>query len=161
MAGTMTNGTGMATLVASNAAAINMNIGGNGIREDVELENRPPTPPWLKPPSTYKPRGKFAKKAAVGGAPLAFEEESASMPQRVSVTSTPPLVEVPSDTEKVMDTTRGSEPMLRSVSSLDRLVQAAEEMPRTESALEQLARTASGKIEIFPSIIRLFTRDVK
>lgn len=145
MAGAMTNGTGMTTLVASNAAVMNMNIGGNGTRDDVELENRPPTPPWLKPPSTYKPRGKFAEKASVGGAPLAPDEESesSSMPQRVSVTSTPPLVEVLSDTEM----TQGLEPTLRSVSSMDRLVQAAEELPRTESALEQLARTASGKIE--------------
>ncbi len=157
MAGTMTNGAAMTTVVASNAAVINMNVGGSGVGEEtMEPENRPPTPPWLRPPSTYKPRGRFSQRRASAGIapPPASEEEDEAPPteQRgASVSSTPPLVEVKSDTETAMEAMRRSGSSmqslspLRSVSSLDRLAEAAEEIPRTESALEQLARTASGK----------------
>jgi len=163
---------------------INISAGGNVIREEMELE-RPPTPPWLRPPSTYKPKGKFAEKAekwkppkaaaaivvppVPPPPPIAASHLSVEMPPnnsnsnnnehtvtgfaallpKVSVSSTPPLVDVKSDTEKAMDA------ISRSGSSLGHLVQAAviegmprtesalEQMPRTESALEQLARTAS------------------
>jgi len=164
MAGAMTNGAAMTTVVASNATVININIGGNAVRGEMELENRPPTPPWLRPPSTYKPRGRFAEKASACIAPpSASEEESPSSEQKVSVSSTPPLIEVKSDTEMAMEAIQRSGSSmrsfssLRSVSSLDRLAQAAEEIPRTESALEQLARTASGKIVFcLPSHVRFF-----
>lgn len=139
------------------------------VREEMsELENnnRPPTPPWLRPPSTYKPKGKFAErmnkangKAAVSAnkmsaatapvaiaapptanAPLPLQQPLPS--HKVSMSSTPPLIDVKPDTEKAMVT------MQRSGSSLGQLTQAASdasngEIPRTESALEQLARTAS------------------
>lgn len=163
MAGALTNGAAMTTVVASNATVINMNIRGNAVRGEMELENRPPTPPWLRPPSTYKPRGRFAEKASACIAPpSASEEEAPSTEQKVSVSSTPPLVEVKSDTEMAMEAIQRSGSSmrsfssLRSVSSLDRLVQAAEEIPRTESALEQLARTASGKIAFVSPHISAF-----
>eukprot|EP00581_Thalassiosira_minuscula_P012836 CAMPEP_0183716632 /NCGR_PEP_ID=MMETSP0737-20130205/10467_1 /TAXON_ID=385413 /ORGANISM="Thalassiosira miniscula, Strain CCMP1093" /LENGTH=852 /DNA_ID=CAMNT_0025945925 /DNA_START=136 /DNA_END=2696 /DNA_ORIENTATION=- len=123
------------------------------VREEIEFE-RPPTPPWLRPPSTYSPKGKFAEKTKAA-APVKEDDAPKSVPTpapapagasqlpKVSVSSTPPLVDVKSDTEKAM------EAIQRSSSSLDQLARAAstaassEEIPRTESALEQLARTAS------------------
>jgi len=132
---------------------------------ELESNNRPPTPPWLRPPSTYKPKGKFAErmnkangKAAVSAnkmpaatTPVAIAAPPTGIvpapqpmppPHKVSMSSTPPLIDVKPDTEKAMDT------MQRSGSSLGQLAQAASdasngEIPRTESALEQLARTAS------------------
>ena len=136
------------------------------VREEIELD-RPPTPPWLRPPANYKPKGKFAerlkkKQMAAEAAAARTSQAQAAMAaavavpqpppatttgpiQRVSVSSTPPLVDVKSDTEKAMDAIQ------RSHSSLDRLAEAAQNnaIPRTESALEQLARTASGECLIF------------
>ena len=111
--------------------------------------DRPPTPPWLRPPKSYKPKGKFAEKTAVAAARATVALQPPPQPapppqptQKVSVSSTPPLVDVKSDTEKAM------EAITRSASSLDRLSTAASKedtIPRSESALEQLARTASGE----------------
>ena len=67
--------------------------------------------------------------------------------QQISVSSTPPLVDIKSDTEYAIAAIKRSNSSLGRVSSLDRLAEAAEMLPRTESALEQLARTASGKRE--------------
>ena len=65
--------------------------------------------------------------------------------QQISVSSTPPLVDIKSDTEYAIAAIKRSNSSLGRVSSLDRLAEAAEMLPRSESALEQLARTASGK----------------
>ena len=120
----------------------------NIIRDEREMD-RPPTPPWLRPPKSYKPKGKFAEKTAVAAARATAALQPPPRPaapphptQKVSVSSTPPLVDVKSDAEKAM------EAITRSASSLDRLSTAASKedtIPRSESALEQLARTASGE----------------
>ena len=142
---TIATGATLATVPAGAAMNI-LNVGGK-VREELEIE-RPPTPPWLRPPATYKPKGKFAEKL-VPKAPEVVVHPTHT--QKVSVSATPPLVDVKSDVEKAMET------MQRSVSSLDRLAQAAsnEEIPRTESALEQLARTASGKCSYFDEILKI------
>ncbi|KAL7541841.1 hypothetical protein ACHAXR_011267 [Thalassiosira sp. AJA248-18] len=103
-------------------AGINIiNVSGGKVREEIEMD-RPPTPPWLRPPASYKPKGKFAEK--LKAKMVVVPPASQQIMKKVSVSATPPLVEVKSDTD---------------------LAQAAanEEIPRTESALEQLARTAS------------------
>jgi len=128
-----------------------------------ELENRPPTPPWLRPPKSYKAKGRFAEKEKILAAAAATWSvrmaaarpnevpSSSSMQkqreQQISVSSTPPLVDIKSDTEYAIAAIKRSNSSLGRVSSLDRLAEAAEMLPRTESALEQLARTASGKRE--------------
>lgn len=146
--------TGHTMTVPANTTINIINVGGGKIREEMELD-RPPTPPWLRPPSTYKPKGKFAEKlvaakaasAAVTPPPMAAVAPPTGAPQhlhpKVSVSSTPPLVDVKPDVEKAF------EAILRSGSSLDCLAQAAADggIPRTESALEQLARTASGELQ--------------
>jgi len=131
---TMTTGPPM-TSVPVNATINIINVGGK-VREEMELD-RPPTPPWLRPPATYKPKGKFAEKMFAKAAVV----PPVTLVQNVSVSTTPPLVDVKSDVEKAMESIQ------RSGSSLECLAQAAsnehEGIPRTESALEQLARTAS------------------
>jgi len=64
---TMTTGPMVTNIVPANHATMNIvNVGGGVgkvVREEMaELDNRPPTPPWLRPPSTYKPKGKFAER---------------------------------------------------------------------------------------------------
>lgn len=118
---------------------------GNGhlsmIREDrIELETKA-APPWLRPPKTYKPKGKFAEKALARHAPKAAVLPTRQITQKVSLSSTPPLVDVKSDTEKAM------EAIQRSGNSFNHLAKTSNdvEFPRTPSALEHLARTASGE----------------
>lgn len=125
-----------------------------------ELGNCPPTPPWLRPPKSYKAKGRFVEKenllAAAAAArsirmaavrPNEVPSSSVQQQQRqqISVSSTPPLVDIKSDTEYAIAAIKRSNLSLGRVSSLDRLAEAAEMLPRSESALQQLARTASGK----------------
>jgi hypothetical protein len=122
-----------------------------------ELENRPPPPPWLQPPKSYKAKGRFAEKEKLLAAAAAARSvrmaavrpnevpSSMQKQQQISVSSTPPLVDIKSDTEYAIAAIKRSNSSLGRVSSLDRLAEAAEMLPRSESALEQLARTASGK----------------
>ncbi|KAL7517270.1 hypothetical protein ACHAWX_002205 [Stephanocyclus meneghinianus] len=83
--------------------------------------DRPPTPPWLKPPAKYQSSRMTRDKLA------AMQAAAAT------------AAVVQSDTEKVMES------MERSSSALGQPVHTphVECMSRTESALEQLARTAS------------------
>lgn len=123
---------GVATTLASGAtiggpgtsATMNMiNVGGKLVRDDtMDMEMKPPTPPWLRPPRTYKPKGKFARKLMMNKA--AMNALSRCMPQKPMTDSMP--------TGK----SRGS--VVQSSTANDGI-------PRTESALEQLARTASGE----------------
>ena len=112
---------------------------GGGARgvDDLEID-APPTPPWLKPPTKYKPSGKFAKRleakekaaaerkaklAAAAAAAAAATKASEEIKKRESAkVASPPLDQ--------FATTTPTEPICR-----------------TESALEQLARTASGEFE--------------
>ncbi len=111
--------------LADSSTTVNMmNIGGKIV---MELENiKPPTPPWLRPPRTYKPKGKFARKCVV-----ATTVPSSCLPNPTDL-SAPAVGNVKFVTEKSI---RKSE--LSNV--------ANDGIPRTESALEQLARTASGE----------------
>ena len=114
----------------------------------VEKVETQPTPPWLQPPKTYKPKGKFAEKTALAKAaqtaaarPHPTSRPTAATTQKVTVSSTTPLGDSKSNMEKAMEV------ITRSGSSLNRLTESTEDssIPRSESALEQLARTASGK----------------
>eukprot|EP00578_Thalassiosira_sp_NH16_P031510 CAMPEP_0181078636 /NCGR_PEP_ID=MMETSP1071-20121207/1592_1 /TAXON_ID=35127 /ORGANISM="Thalassiosira sp., Strain NH16" /LENGTH=745 /DNA_ID=CAMNT_0023159965 /DNA_START=457 /DNA_END=2694 /DNA_ORIENTATION=- len=133
---TMATGAAL-TAVPANATINIINVGGK-MREELDME-RPPTPPWLRPPATYRPKGKFAEKCIKTESTVAMPPPVAQLVPKVTVSSTPPLVDVKSDAEMAMVA------MQRSGSSLDQLAKAAsnEDIPRTESALEQLARTAS------------------
>ena len=138
--------------------------------EEIELD-RPPTPPWLKPPENYE---RLKRKVAENSAavPSAAPTEKANNPvtddaknnvetsktttsavvnPAASLNSTPDniisetLVDMAkSDTEKVM------EAIERSESALEHLSRTASTgtISRTESALEQLARTASGEFSV-------------
>jgi len=114
----------------------------------VEKIDTQPTPPWLQPPKTYKPKGKFAEKTALAKAaataaarPPPTSRPTAATTQKVTVSSSTPLGDSKSNMEKAMEV------ITRSGSSLNRLTESTEDssIPRSESALEQLARTASGK----------------
>ncbi len=111
--------------LADNSTTMNMmNIGAKIV---MELENiRPPTPPWLRPPRTYKPKGKFARKCVVS-----TTVPSSCLPKPTEP-SAPAIGNVKFVTEKSIRKSESSNV-------------ASDGIPRTESALEQLARTASGE----------------
>lgn len=116
---------GVATTLAPGATMIGgpttmnlINVGGK--LDTVDMEMKPPTPPWLRPPRTYKPKGKFARKLMMNKA--AMNALSRYMPQKPMTDSMPGK--------------RGSGVQTSMTS---------DGIPRTESALEQLARTASGE----------------
>jgi hypothetical protein len=125
----------------------------NYIEDDID---RPPTPPWLRPPAKYVSSRKIpvhtaqarqyvaprpTKKPKIAVPMAAPTLVGVAPPRPVGVPQ--PLVEVAKlDTEKVMES------LQRSNSGLGQIKTAAsqiENIPRSESALEQLARTASGK----------------
>lgn len=137
------------TGVPPNATISLINIGGGKVRAEFELD-RPPTPPWLRPPASYKPKGRFAEK--MKAKTVVIPPAATQKTQKVSISSTPPPADFKSDTEKAMAA------LERSACSLDRLARAAssEDIPRTESALEQLARTASGEFLLTVSAVVRF-----
>ncbi|KAL3784396.1 hypothetical protein ACHAWO_012942 [Cyclotella atomus] len=106
----------------------------NYIEDD---RDRPPTPPWLKPPSTYvskrPPRNNIPRKKLRVAPPGVSYQQPLAQPlvaQPATVTSARPTVTIAKlDTEKAMNAI--------SKSTKD------EPIKRSESALEQLARTAS------------------
>lgn len=156
----------MVGVPASTSININ-NVNAGKAQEEMDLE-RPPTPPWLRPPSTYQPKGIFANKPkrisneaspamslpAPSAAPKLLPEVHVSS-KPLSDSSTPPAVlAIPPLTHANPTTEKMIATIKRSGSSLDCLALAAaaaneehltdgSELRRTESALEQLARTAS------------------
>lgn len=127
VAATLAPGSTMTSIGPNNSATMNMMSVGGG-KLDMEFENnmKPPTPPWLRPPRTYKPKGKFARKAVVA---TTVPSECISKPAESAIPSV--------ETAKL--TTENS----TEKSELSNI--ASDGIPRTESALEQLARTASGE----------------
>ena len=125
-----------------------MNVGGARGLDDLELDT-PPTPPWLRPPTKYKPTGKFAerleakaKAVAERKAKLAAAAAAIAAAAAAAATQASNLVKNP-------------EVLKASVSPLDQLARTAssEAISRTESALEQLARTASGEFKFVLEIL--------
>eukprot|EP00804_Cyclotella_cryptica_P019299 CCRYP_006202-RB/>CCRYP_006202-RB protein AED:0.07 eAED:0.07 QI:240/1/1/1/1/1/4/100/794 len=153
---TMSTGGVMSCIPSSYA----MNMSKNVIEEEMD---RPPTPPWLKPPAKYQSSRMSRDKVAVIQSAAATSAAAAvatttmttrtnqyiaprpkkpRVIQRVAMPTAPMVVDAAkSDTERVMES------MERSSSGLGQVVRTpsshAESISRTESALEQLARTAS------------------
>lgn len=105
--------------------------------DDLELD-APPTPPWLRPPSKYKPTGKFADRLEAKA--KATAERKAKLAAAAAAAA---AVTQASDEVKKPEAIRAAAPPLK------QLARAAsnEAISRTESALEQLARTASGEFK--------------
>eukprot|EP00984_Skeletonema_dohrnii_P011849 scaffold4756_cov124-Skeletonema_dohrnii-CCMP3373.AAC.4 len=110
-----------------------MKVGGaaRGV-DDLEID-APPTPPWLKPPTKYKPSGKFAKRLEAKAKAAAERKAKLAAAAAAAAAATKASEEVVKKPEVVKTTTL--EQLARTTSN--------EGISRTESALEQLARTAS------------------
>jgi len=109
-----------------------MKVGGaaRGV-DDLEID-APPTPPWLKPPTKYKPSGKFAKRLEAKAKAAAERKAKLAAAAAAAAAATKASEEVKKP--EVVKTTTLME-LARTTSN--------EGISRTESALEQLARTAS------------------
>lgn len=110
-----------------------MKVGGARGVDDLEID-APPTPPWLKPPTKYKPSGKFAKRLEAKA--KASAERKAKL---AAVAAAAAAVTKASEEVKKQESVKAVRPAAPTTPS--------EPIPRTESALEQLARTASGEFE--------------
>mmetsp|Transcript_25438 Transcript_25438/g.37864 ORF Transcript_25438/g.37864 Transcript_25438/m.37864 type:complete len:743 (+) Transcript_25438:28-2256(+) len=110
-----------------------MKVGGaaRGV-DDLEIDS-PPTPPWLKPPTKYKPSGKFAKRLEAKAKAAAERKAKLAAAAAAAAAATKASEEVVKKPEVVKTTTLME--LARTTSN--------EGISRTESALEQLARTAS------------------
>lgn len=152
---------------------VNGGVGGGGgggaskvAREELvsDLESRPPTPPWLRPPSTYKPKGNAAERmhkagkttatAAADKAPTAAASAAAALVPTTANGSAPPSLtsqqplplpkpkaSVPSPSSLVeakSDTKKGMDSMRRSGSSLGQLAQVA-----SDASIGEIPRTES------------------
>ena len=107
----------------------------NYIEDD---RDRPPTPPWLKPPGKYVTKRKYParKKLRVAMPSVPYQQSVQSVSQPVAATTAvraaPTVTIAKPDSEKV---TTG---ILKTSSKTEQ-----QPMKKSESALEQLARTAS------------------
>lgn len=138
--------------------------------------DRPPTPPWLKPPANYKSSRRKVTEDMASMSKIVAMTSTAPIPSKalppttahannaarddlknttqaikglLSVASPKPAKESAGAVlESKSHTEKVMEAMQKSESSLEHLARTAssEAIPRTESALEQLARTASGKL---------------
>jgi hypothetical protein len=95
--------------------------------------DRPPTPPWLKPPAKYKSARTVAaeKLRAIANANA-----------QISHTASTPRAKHQRRKSSASSTKKDNKKPMPPVQSRT----ATAEIPRTESALEQLARTASGEM---------------
>ena len=122
-----------------------INIGGGGKMMDttMEFDTMKPTPPWLRAPRTYKPKGKFARKFVV--ATTTTTTTTVPPPRCMPIM---PMAESSSSSAK---SKHGSTKSKRKseLTSTATTAAASDGIPRTESALEQLARTASGERLLF------------
>ena len=121
------------------AGALNIiNFGGGGGKmmdsTTMEFDNVKPTPPWLRAPRTYKPKGKFARKFVV-----ATTTTTVPPPRCMPM----PMTTESSSTKSKHGTTKSKRKS--DLTSTTASTAACDGIPRTESALEQLARTASGE----------------
>ena len=119
-----------------------INIGGGGGKmmdsTTMEFDNVKPTPPWLRAPRTYKPKGKFARKFVV-----ATTTTTVPPPRCMPM----PMTTESSSTKSKHGTTKSKRKS--DLTSTTATTAASDGIPRTESALEQLARTASGERLLF------------
>lgn len=106
--------------------------GSRGV-DDLEID-APPTPPWLKPPTKYKPSGKFAKRLEAKAKAAAERKAKLAAAAAAAAAATKASGEV--EKQEPVKAVRPAAP-----------TNPSEPIPRTESALEQLARTASGEFE--------------
>lgn len=123
-----------------------MKVGGARGVDDLEID-APPTPPWLKPPTKYKPSGKFAKRLEAKAKAAAERKAKLAAVAAAAAAAT-----------KASEQVKKQEPVKAARPALEKLAQttSSEPMPRTESALEQLARTASGKFEFYLDVRCIF-----
>ncbi len=122
-----------------------INIGGGGgkmMDTTMEFDNMKPTPPWLRAPRTYKPKGKFARKFVV----TTTSTTTTIPPSRCMPIM--PMTESSSSSAKSKHGTTKSK-RKSDLTSTTATAVASDGIPRTESALEQLARTASGERLLF------------
>lgn len=112
---------------------------GGGARgvDDLEID-APPTPPWLKPPTKYKPSGKFAKRLEAKEKAAAERKAKLAAAAAAAAAATKASEEI-----KKRESAKASGPPLNQFAATT----SPEPITRTESALEQLARTASGELK--------------
>jgi hypothetical protein len=104
--------------------------------DDLELD-APPTPPWLRPPSKYRPTGKFAERLE------AKAKAAAERKAKLAAAAAAAAAAQASDEVKKPEAISAAVPPLQQLSR----TASSEAIFRTESALEQLARTASGEFK--------------
>ena len=115
-----------------------MKVGGARGMDDLELE-APPTPPWLKPPTKYKPSGKFAKR-------LEAKAKAAAERKAKLATAAAAAAAATKASEQVRKP-ENIKPASRPVEKPAQKPPSDGGIKRSGSALEQLARTASGKFK--------------
>jgi hypothetical protein len=130
----------------------NMMKGGARGVDDLEID-APPTPPWLKPPTKYKPSGKFAKRLEAKEKAAAERKAKLAAAAAAAAAATKASEEI-----KKRESAKASGPPLNQFAATT----SPEPITRTESALEQLARTASGELKFVLGICRLpFNASIK
>ena len=114
-----------------------MKVGGARVVDELEIE-APPTPPWLKPPTKYKPSGKFAQRLEAKAKAAAERKAKLAAVAAAAAAAT-----------KATEQIKKQEPVKPARPALEKLARttSSEAIPRNESALEQLARTASGEFK--------------